>query len=73
MKFHTNTELTIGEKTTVLADVTVDFCVITRGTDQERPARPDEVSVDDLDIILKSLRHMLSRANAIQADGEGQS
>jgi hypothetical protein len=26
-----------------------------------------------LDIILKSLRHMLSRANAIQADGEGQS
>jgi len=73
VKFRTNTELTISQTTTVEAAVCVEFRVVTKETGWGRPARPDEVSVDDLDIILQSLRHMLSRAKAIQADGEGQS
>jgi hypothetical protein len=81
VKLHCISELTIGETTTVLGEIELRVRVITRGTGEERPARLDEVSMEDLEKLMRWLRRKLNDAKDAQqfqrkqlqaADGEGQ-
>lgn len=82
MKLHCISELTIGETTTVLGEIELRVRVINRDTEDERPARLDEVSMKDLENLMRWLRRKLNDAKDAQefqrqqqqaVDGEGQS
>jgi hypothetical protein len=81
VRLHSISELTIGETTTVLGEIELRVRVITRGTGEERPARLDEVSMEDLEKLMRWLRRKLEDAKHAKefrrkqqqaADGEGQ-